>query len=289
MSMSRAAEEWGLPASDPKRWLRALDWVRRHSGHRVVVGSRAARAITRWLPPTLDTEIWPRIRVRIDLSQPVVRGTWLSGRHYESPTPAILSRWLASADHFFDIGANYGWYSYFALSCSQADVYSFEPNPSLVQQMNAARSVNHLERFHPLQLGVSDKAGVLGLHGTQSDTGYSTFGPHPTLLDDGFAVAVVEFDGWRDDRDIALPRAPSWVAKIDVEGFEAKVVTGMRESLRARAFIGLAVELNEFTLNFCGSSVDEVIQLLADNGYMMEHEPGEERSLNRFFVPRRSD
>ena len=140
MSMPLAAEEWGLPASDPKRWLRALDWVRRHGGYRVVVGSRAARAITRWLPPTLDTEIWPRIRVRIDLSQPVVRGTWLSGRHYESPTPAILSRWLMSADHFFDIGANYGWYSYFALNCSQAEVYSFEPNPSLVQHRTEARS-----------------------------------------------------------------------------------------------------------------------------------------------------
>jgi FkbM family methyltransferase len=250
-----------------------------------MLGRRAATAISRWLPPTLDTEIWPGVHVRIDLRQPVARDTWWSGRHYEAPTPAVVCRWLEHADRFFDIGANCGWYSYLALSCSSADVYAFEPNPSLARQMNAAKSVNGLARFHPQQLGVSNESGELPLHGTQVDTGYSTFGPHPTLLDEGLAVPVVSFDQWRRDYGIGLPGLPSWVAKIDVEGFEPRVLQGMAESLRARAFIGLAVELNEFTLDFCGTSVGQVTQLLAGNGYRMEHRRGEERSLNRFFVP----
>jgi FkbM family methyltransferase len=285
MPISLQAEEWGLPASPSIGWVRGLDWVRRHAGHRVILGRRAAQAVFRRLPPTLDTEIWPDVRLRIDLQQPVARDTWWSGRHYEAPTPAIVCRWLEHAERFFDVGANYGWYSYLALSCSRAEVYSFEPNPSLARQMRAAKSVNGLGRFHPQQLGVSDEAGELRLHGTQADTGFSTFGPHPTLLDQGLAVAVVSFDQWRHDRGIALPNRPSWVAKLDVEGFEARVLRGMAESLQARAFIGLAVELNDYTLDFCGTSVGEVVQLLADHGYRMDHRRGEERSLNRFFIP----
>jgi len=285
MSMTLDTEEWGLPKSTAVNWVRGLDWLRRHAGHRIVVGRQAAAAISRRLPPTLDTELWPGIHLRIDLRQPVARDTWWSGRHYEAPTPAILCGWLEKADCFFDIGANYGWYSYLALSCSNADVYAFEPNPTLVHQMNAARSFNNLGRFHPQHLGLSDESGELGLHGTQTNTGFSTFGAHPTLLDDGLAVPVVSFDKWREDSGLALPTRPSWVAKIDVEGFETRVLQGMAECLRAHAFAGLAVELNEFTLNFCGTSVSEVIQTLDDSGYRMEHRTGEERSLNRFFRP----
>ncbi len=61
----------------------------------------------------------------------------------------------------------------------------------------------------------------------------------------------------------------------------------MRAALEARAFRGLAIELNEFTLRFCGASkTEEVTALLEATGYR-ETMPGRRanRSLNRFFVP----
>lgn len=76
------------------------------------------------------------------------------------------------------------------------------------------------------------------------------------------------------------------MAKIDVEGFELRVLRGMRAALEAQAFRGLAIELNEFTLRFCGASTEEVTALL-EAASDRETTPGRRanRSLNRFFVP----
>jgi hypothetical protein len=93
------------------------------------------------------------------------------------------------------------------------------------------------------------------------------------------------FDEWRHQAGIELPSEPRGVAKIHVEGFEAKVLRGMAESLKHKAFIGLAVEFNAYTLAFCGSSITEVTALLQDAGYTMERIKGESRILNRFFAP----
>jgi FkbM family methyltransferase len=284
--LTESTVDWGLPHSEPPRWLRALDWVRQHVGYRLKMGQRLYDAVGARLPPTLDTRIFPGIVVRVDLGQDVARTTWWSGPRYEAPTPAVLTGWLADgAEQFFDIGANCGWFSYLALSCSEAEVHAFEPRADLIQQLRAAKEVNDLHRFHPHHLGLSDRAGELRLHVAQTQTGYSTLGPHPTLQAEGEMVAIVPFDQWREDAGIELPGRPCWVAKIDVEGFEANVLRGMAKALENKAFSGLAVELNEYTLEFCGSSIDEVIGLLRDNRYVMRRVDKEEGSLNRFFAP----
>jgi FkbM family methyltransferase len=286
VSVEELAADWGLPHSKPPWWLRVLDWVRQHLGYRLRMGRRLHAAIGRRLPPTMDTRIFPGIAVRVDLSQDVARSTWWLGRGYEAPTPAVLAGWLRdAAEVFFDIGANCGWFSYFALSCSQVEVFAFEPRADLFQQLQTAKRLNGLDRFHPQQLGLSDQTETLRLQGGHLQTGYSTFGPHPNLVPEGNPLTVVPFDDWRLSAGIALPSEPAWVAKIDVEGFEANVLRGMSESLASRAFAGLTVELNAYTLGFCGSSVDEVTELLTDAGYRMMTVRHQEASLNRFFVP----
>jgi FkbM family methyltransferase len=233
----------------------------------------------------MDTRLFPGIAVRVDLRQDVARSTWWSGRRYEAPTPQVLARWLnQGASHFFDVGANCGYFSYLA-HASGAEVHAFEPRADLIQQLRAAKVVNTLERLHPHRLGLSDQTGELPLHYIESETSYSTFGPHPDLLRQTEPVQLMAFDEWRRQAGIELPSEPRWVAKIDVEGFEANVLRGMTESLRHKAFVGLAVELNAYTLAFCGSSIAEVTALLQETGYTMERTEGESRILNRFFVP----
>jgi hypothetical protein len=85
------------------------------------------------------------------------------------------------------------------------------------------------------------------------------------------------------ENGISPPERPSWIAKIDVEGFETRVVRGMANSLRAQAFAGLVIEINEFTLSFCGSSSNELREVIQALGYREEIiAPG---SGNSFFVP----
>lgn len=238
------------------------------------------------LPRHIEVEVFRGVRVPIDLHQGVQRQSWWAGRRYEAPTVDVLRQWSADATHFFDIGANYGFYAYFAAAHTGAEVYAFEPNPDLHRLMVDVKARNAMARLHPRQLGLSDEAAILPLHVCATDLGWSTFGEHPDQWPVGTEAAMTTFDAWREQEGIALPDGPEWVAKIDVEGFELKALQGMRAALEVQAFRGLAVELNEFTLRFCGATIHEVTSLLGATGYR-EVRPGRRanRSLNRFFVP----
>lgn len=280
------AAGWSLPASVAPRWLVALDWVRRHAGYRLRLGQRAHGAVVGRLPATFDTWLFPGIATRVDFRQEVARSVWWTGQRYECPTTSVLLRWLdQGADYFFDIGANCDYFSYLAHSFSAARVHAFEPNLDLCRQLEETKSASALQRLSIHAVGLSSVAEELPLHIAESEPGWSTFGPHLHLSGQSMPVPVVPFDEWRRGAGIALPPDPRWVAKIDVEGFEARVLEGMSEALKERAFLGLAVEINTYTLQFCDSSPAEVIGLLEAAGYRMLNINRQERALNRFFVP----
>jgi len=248
---------------------------------------RVCRLVTDRLPRHIEVEVFRGVRVPIDLQQEVQRNSWWAGRRYEAPTIDVLRSWFEGATRFVDIGANYGFYAYFAASYSDAEVYAFEPNPDLHQLMVGVKDSNGMAHFYPQLLGLSDEKAMLPLHVCASDLGWSTFGQHPDQWPVGVEAEMTTFDSWLGEEGIALPDQPEWVAKIDVEGFELRTLRGMRGALEARAFRGLAIELNEFTLRFCGATTKEVASLLAETGYR-ETTVGTRpnRSLNRFFVPR---
>jgi hypothetical protein len=118
-----------------------------------------------------------------------------------------------------------------------------------------------------------------------SDSGHSTFGPHPEFSNQQtLEIPIKPFDLWRKDAGLELPATPSWVAKIDVEGFECRVISGMSEALAAHAFRGLAIEVNPYTLAFCGDNEEKLLSMLEGFGYVESSpQPGE---MNKFFVPR---
>jgi hypothetical protein len=122
------------------------------------------------------------------------------------------------------------------------------------------------------------------------DSGHSTLGLHPGLIGRAFDVPVVPFDVWMKKSGLRLPSAPTWIAKIDVEGFECHVLRGMRAALQAHAFVGLMIEINPFTLSLFGQEPVDVFSFLDEMGYVS----GERHKLqglrpgdwfNAFFVP----
>ena len=96
---------------------RAVDHVRRLLGYRLPpLGPRSYRLLLRLSPRVVDVELFPGIRLAIDLGDLTQLHTYWQGSRYEVPTPAVLAD-LAAVDvtHFFDIGANYGFYGYWML------------------------------------------------------------------------------------------------------------------------------------------------------------------------------
>jgi FkbM family methyltransferase len=245
-----------------------IDRLRRLFGYQFPRGGPLLfRGFFACMPRFVDTELVPGIHARLDLSDGIQRVTYWQGRRFERETIDQLCRWGRSATHFFDIGSNYGFLSYWvAHECPHLEVDAFEPNPETFSTLERICADNHLDRIHPWNLGLSDEPGRLRLLRGTTDSGHSTFGPHPDLHA-SHEAAVTSFEAWRRERGLRLPQRPHWIAKIDVEGFELKVLRGMEASLRSRAFLGLVVEINPFTQRFCGIHLREVFGWLADCGY----------------------
>jgi len=170
-----------------------------------------------------------------------------------------------------------------------------EPNPINHRQLEAAKSRNGLTKLHLQCFGLSDEETLLTLRHGIRDQGHSTFLANAPGREkaDTTECRVVRFDDWIATRDefLPLPAAPGWIAKIDVEGFEPRVLRGMEDSLRRRRFLGLCVELNASTLSLAGASRDDVRGFLAECGYTaLENTPAGRqwplhRAPNGFFVP----
>lgn len=218
------------------------------------------------VPQPMDVPIVPGFDLPLDLREDVDAAVFLDGADYELPTAAILLEWAERADVFFDIGANCGLFSAVLAGRSDVAVHAFEPQPALATRLAEAgcRSGRPLT-VHALGLG--DEPGTFPLHGSASLHGRTTFGDHPEYHDVVGEARVARFDDWRREVGLDLPDGPRWIAKLDIEGYELRALRGMEEALAARAFVGLVVELNAYTLRFAGTDVDEVVAHLAERGY----------------------
>ena len=178
-------------------------------------------------------------------------------------------------------------------SLREIKCYAFEPNPTTFEMIKSIITENNLdEDIFAFNIGLGNKEEVLPLHPGIEDSGHSTFLPHPDFKDTSIGEINIEpFDKWREKNNIELPTKPKWVAKIDVEGFELNVLKGMGKSLKAKAFIGISVEILENTLALNNSKSTDIENYLNEVGYTKI--PNEKiikkykriNTANWFFVP----
>lgn len=268
---------------------RVLEFMRRRFGYAFPrLGNRAFKLFFELVPKHVHTELVFGIFADLDLSDEVQRATYWQGERYEFPMLKILNSWVRDGvTEFFDIGSNYGFFSFALLRRNtHLNVKAFEPNPVTFAHLTEIKSRNELDRLKVWNLGLSDQCGKLGLRRGVADSGHSTFGQHPDLAaGDTELIEVLDFETWRDRNVVAIPPELRWIAKIDVEGFEMKVLSGLRYALERRAFRGIAVEVNAFTLGFCGSKPEDIYSFMASVGYQPVSESTGPKGGNEFFVP----
>ena len=239
-------------------------------------------------PAQCRVQLFPDIFIDADFSDRTFQSTYWQGRRFERPSCQMLAAWFNDprVTRFMDIGANYGFFSYFALTHHPTiEVYAFDPHPFNSPFQRTVKEENRLDRFHPHAIGLSDAEGRLSLTLGNEDRGHSCFTNHPGLADQPTVdVFVRAFDDWAAEEFRVADEVPgSWIAKIDVEGFELNVLRGMRRMLTKKMFAGLMVEINPFTLGLMGIRSQEIVDWLADIGYVVSYR--DPRCPNVFFVP----
>ena len=168
-----------------------------------------------------------------------------------SKEPCTLE-WIASfaaSDVFIDVGANVGMYSIWAAATQQTQVFAFEPEAQNYALLNRNILLNNLSgRVKAYCMGLSDQPGLTSLHMQDLRPGGSNHAlgealdfrhqPMKTSFEQGCIADTL-------DRLVAAGEVPlPNHVKIDVDGFENKVIAGARDILKNPEMRSLLIETN---------------------------------------------
>ena len=189
--------------------------------------------------------------VRMVFATPSVFTRWRVESIYEKE-PWTLE-WIAgfgADDILLDCGANVGMYTVWAAATRRARVYAFEPEAQNYALLNRNILLNELsDRVTAYCMGLSDEAGLSTLHIADLRAGGSCHAlgealdykhdPLNAVFRQGSVAGTI--DALVAARHIPVPTH----IKIDVDGFEHKVIAGAAETLRNRSVKSLLIETNQ--------------------------------------------
>jgi FkbM family methyltransferase len=143
---------------------------------------------------------------------------------------------LGPDDLFVDIGANVGSYTILACAAKGAKGICFEPVPSTFERLMDNLRINNLvERVEARNIGLSDREDDLVFTTGEDTTNHIVGGDEQASS--AVRVQVLPLD------TILRGRAPSML-KIDVEGFEMRVLAGAHQVLGKEGLHSVIMELN---------------------------------------------
>ena len=191
---------------------------------------------------------------------------WRGRAGYESETLGLLPGLVANAEVFFDIGANTGIYSLLAARANPSlRIWAFEPLAETYKQLERNIALNGIEnRVIPVHAAVGSSPGEAEFFVPEG-----VFPKSASLSDVGMAegrhrVARVKLESI--DSFCRSHPVPDLV-KIDVEGCEDQVLSGMRESL-LRHKPKIIIE------SLADGPFRQVQEILAAAGYRFAHLDG---------------
>ena len=184
---------------------------------------------------------------------------------YEKLTAKFLSRLLKSADTFIDVGAHSGFFSLLAARSNPiAKIIALEPTPSSCEILR-----RNFNLFGPAQVRIYQAAVSAGpgketfVISAASDN--CSFYEHPNAPPiNHIEVETVSIDSLLRDQS-----AERIVIKIDTDGHELKVLSGMAETLNRVQDIRLVIEFNPKMQVIAGHKPDELLHELDRLGFAL--------------------
>lgn len=194
----------------------------------------------------------------------------------------ITIEWIAgfeSDDVLIDVGANVGMYTVWAARTRGVRVYAFEPESQNFALLNRNIFLNGIgERVRAYCLAMSDAAGLSELHLSAFSAGTSchSLGEQVDFKHDPMTPAYTQgcvsarLDDLVADGVVTEPDH----MKIDVDGFEPKVIAGAQRILRGSKLRSLLIEVNQ-------NLPDHMQMVEALNALGYKHEPAQVAAAER--------
>lgn len=170
----------------------------------------------------------------------------------------FLIKNFKNEDVFYDIGANYGFYTLLAQEfITNGEIYAFEPNPKIFKLLRENARLDVFKNTFLNQVALSDKTGEIDFYDREVDrhSGGSSLIKHSHFR----KYNVIKVRATTLDEYI-LDHKPPTIIKIDVEGGEPFVLRGAFKLLKKHN----PIIIMEF---FPDDLHREAVNILLNNGY----------------------
>jgi FkbM family methyltransferase len=183
---------------------------------------------------------------------------------YEIGTTRLLMRELQPGMVFLDVGAHVGYYTCLAarLVGPEGRVIALEPHPGNALALKQNVAINNYRHVTVIEKAASDRTRRERLFVNQN-SGHHSFYPFEPGRENDF----VEVEASRlDDVLAALGVGRVHMMKVDVEGAEGRVLSGMTKTLTPRNPPKIIMEYNPERERVAGYSASQFLKLLMSYG-----------------------
>lgn len=214
----------------------------------------------------VEIGILPGIRMQVYLDCALSRKLYCGG--FELGEQQFLKGFLRPGDVFVDVGASIGLFTLIAGSRvgKFGHVYAFEPYSKTYRRLLSNVRLNRLSNVSCFQAALSNEAGQSEM--TISLDGYDAWSSLalPTR-GKSFGAEMVQAVEWTEFAQSNNLAGRVTMMKIDVEGWESRVLAGGHRLLSQTDAPVLQVEFNERASELAGSSLVDLYFQLEHLGY----------------------
>ncbi len=209
------------------------------------------------------------VTFELDLRETIDASLYYAGS-FEAATERAIARWAAPGGIALDIGANTGYHTFRLAHCvgREGRVIALEPMTPARVRLERNMALNPRVRNITISaIGISDRTR---LEHVAFQSTYRLDGRDEVMAETIQLMTV-------DDlvRDLDLPRVD--FMKIDVDGFEGKVIRGARDTL-ASWRPAIVFEISPMAMREQGDDARELVDILTDAGYTLRYEDASETS-----------
>jgi FkbM family methyltransferase len=184
---------------------------------------------------------------------------------FEAPESDLISRLVRQDDTCIDAGSHVGYYTCLLarLVGKKGHVYAFDANPEACEAANRNLSLNGLNWAEVIHAALADHEGSLPFYVSSDDqTGLSSLGSIPNFKKI-LHVPCSRLDAFLDNRGVEHIR----LLKIDVEGSEEMVLSGLGRFLTEHLTDFILLELYDERLRGLNTSTEKVKGIFQKAGY----------------------
>ncbi|MBY0385218.1 FkbM family methyltransferase [bacterium] len=187
-------------------------------------------------------------------------------RCHEPETEVVFKEMAQSCKVFFDVGANIGYFSFLTKQMApRSQIYSFEPLPQNINAYKINRELNQFSLMELNEVCVADQKGETEfLIPPPEESGWGRMAHRDLFSGEKIKRSVITLDDFCRDRSISRVD----LIKIDVEGYEFKVLKGATEMIE-KYRPKICIELNEPCLLDTGTSGEEIFAYFKQRNYQM--------------------